>query len=265
MEFSITYTIDDYRECVRAVRKPVRSKRSLEPLWVGVGTAFLAIALVVITAMTQKVTPTGEIESTKTSTFAFSLLPCTVVLGAFWAIVIPRMDSINRRAFRPSLLMIYAAAAIGAAIGARHASATIPAPANNDRPIQDAVVSMLPLVIMFIGVWIAMLRYVRSTDRNAWNGQPLLHLLHTIRLSDDKLETESEKARHSYRWDAFMHFRETRNLFVLRTSKLQFVIIPKRACRDGAELEALRELIERKVPNADPGRAGFAIIPTPRN
>src|SRR5947207_9343598 len=132
MEFSITYTIDDYRECVREVRKPVRSKRSLEPLWVGIGTAFLAIALIVIAAMTQKVTPTGEIESTRTSTFVSLLLLYTVVLGALWAIFIPRLDWINRRAFRPSLLMIYLAAAIGAAIGAMHPPAALPAPTNND-------------------------------------------------------------------------------------------------------------------------------------
>ena len=104
---------------------------------------------------------------------------------------------------------------------------------------------------------------LKALYRRMWDGMSHLRLPHTARFSNERVEFENTNALCSYRWPAFVSFRETANLFVLQTSKYTFHMFPKRACRDGAQVDELRRLIEKNVANAEPVVFGFAVVAKP--
>ena len=69
--------------------------------------------------------------------------------------------------------------------------------------------------------------------------------------------------RTASQWQAFEGFRETPNLFVLYTSPLAFLIVPKRSFVDAAELDNFRGLVLNRVGRSSflPHAGGFPVLP----
>jgi hypothetical protein len=69
--------------------------------------------------------------------------------------------------------------------------------------------------------------------------------------------------RTTSQWQAFEGFRETPNLFVLYTSPLAFLIVPKRAFADAAQMDAFRGLALNRVGKSSflPQAGGFPVLP----
>jgi hypothetical protein len=120
--------------------------------------------------------------------------------------------------------------------------------------------------------WMALLVFIWLLIRSIstlqayrfWENQPHLLQRHTIRLSESGVEVQTVHVHHQYQWFAFMGFKETARLFVLMPSKLTMLMIPKRACKDAAELEQLRQLLGLHVPGAPAGPRGMPVIPFAR-
>jgi hypothetical protein len=261
MELSFTYTLDDYREGLAAVRKPMTAgkKRSRERLWVGLATGAAVLGLVIVVAVTQQTGPSGELIPTFWSIFATTLVPWAMVIGVLWALLVPRQDDVTRPAIRQMMLIVLFAGIASALIGAWNPP---PAPAAPEKPatLKEILLPFLPWAVVFFAIWTLLFRIISGLPRRAWDGQPHLKLPHRIRFSEASVEVESPAMRTTYQWSAFMCFRETKNLFILQPSKLIFVMIPKRACAGGAEIEALRRMLEERVPNANPAALGFAVV-----
>jgi hypothetical protein len=260
MELSFSYTYRDYTEGSAAVRKPIRrpGQRSWEPILVGTATFVAMIVLMVVFAMNNQELPTGELETSYLGRVAISMFAWTLILGLIWGFFITRMDPAVRGMVRWVLFLVAVSFIAQSAVQAAFTPAIeVEQPGAADRP---AYVALLPWVILFCGLFCAILLLIKVLNKTMWAGQQHLHPPHTIRFSEESVENETPTYRSVYRWEAFILYRESANLFILQIGRLAFVMIPKRACRDGQQVEDLRGLLERKVVSAQPRQTGFAVV-----
>jgi hypothetical protein len=96
-----------------------------------------------------------------------------------------------------------------------------------------------------------------------WEIQPPLRRPHQADFSDYGVIVSDAYVRTTSQWQAFEGFRETPNLFVLYTSPLAFLIVPKRAFADAAQMDAFRGLALNRVGKSSflPRQGGFPVLP----
>lgn len=259
MEITCTYTFADFRESLLAIRKsPGRSPKSREGLWAILIAFALMIAFAIMNNRMSQRGPSGQFIPTVWSTFAISMMPMTIILGILWALLVPRTDPVFRNLQRTSLLVLTAFILAAMAVGALHPPPPEPKPSSN-----DTFAELLPFGIILIGVLVVLIRVLRAQVWRSWIAQPHLQLRQTIRIADASVELQNERFHTTYQWQAFLCYRETTNLFVLQTSKLAFVMIPKRCCHDGSGIESLRTILESHVSNAHRTASGFPLSTTP--
>jgi hypothetical protein len=264
MELTFTYTLEEFREGLTAVRKPIRvgKRKSRESLWVGLTTGVLLFALLIVAALTQQMTANGEIVPTFASSVALSLIPWTLIIGIAWSLFVPRMDEINQGLLRKMLMLMIFAGLLGAVIGGWNPSLP-PPPPQKPATLKETLLPFIPWLLIFAILWIGIYRILRGLPKRMWDGQPNMKLPQAVKISNEALEMDSAAMRTVYQWSAFVCYRETKNLFLLQPSKLSFVIIPKRACADAGAVEALRRMVELHVPNAEPKPFGFTVTHPP--
>ena len=92
---------------------------------------------------------------------------------------------------------------------------------------------------------------------------PGLRRPHQADFSDYGVIVADAYVRTTSQWPAFEGFRETPNLFVLYTSPLAFLIVPKRAFAGPAEVDAFRGLVLNRVGKSSflPQAGGFPVLP----
>ena len=66
----------------------------------------------------------------------------------------------------------------------------------------------------------------------------------------DEVHTNSAQGASKLPWSTFTKYVETPEYFYLLMPRRGLSIIPKRACKDDWEVEALRDLITAKLPRA---------------
>jgi hypothetical protein len=112
---------------------------------------------------------------------------------------------------------------------------------------RDAVVRVLPIVVI-VGVGAIILWYgARGRIRRAWRGQPSLHLGHTFEFFDDRVLVDTTQSRTETKWTAFPRVLETPNLLLLYVSDVAFHILPKRSLAGAGELERFRGFLVNRV------------------
>ena len=72
----------------------------------------------------------------------------------------------------------------------------------------------------------------------------------TATFSADNVETRSAEGQSTVPWSIFTKYAETPDYFFLMMPLRGLSIIPKRACEDDFQLEALREVITANLPRA---------------
>src|SRR5262249_7964881 len=98
----------------------------------------------------------------------------------------------------------------------------------------------------------------RVLYRWVWKTQRHLHRPRTIDVSVDGVKVVEELSQHFYAWPAFHKFAETPNLFLLYSSAMTFVMLPKRAISDEQQ-SALRNMASYLVLHLEDARRGFAV------
>jgi hypothetical protein len=68
-----------------------------------------------------------------------------------------------------------------------------------------------------------------------------------VHVDDDGLRSQSDVSTGETKWEAFVKFRETPNLFMLYLGGRMSKVIPKRAFA-ASQVEEFRELLRRKLP-----------------
>ena len=96
-----------------------------------------------------------------------------------------------------------------------------------------------------------------------WEAQSPLRRPHQVEFYDYGVIVSNAYVRTTSQWQAFEGFRETPNLFVLYTSPLAFLIVPKRAFPDAAQIDAFRGLALNRVGKGSflPQHGGFPVLP----
>jgi hypothetical protein len=125
---------------------------------------------------------------------------------------------------------------------------------------------LIPLIPWAFIVAVALLAGTVQQRRGLyklWEVQPPLRRPHRADFSDYGVIVSDAFVRTASQWQAFEGFRETPNLFVLYTSPLAFLIVPKRAFADAAQLDAFRGLVLNRVGKSSflPQPGGFPVLP----
>lgn len=264
-EYAITF--EEFAEARKAHQ---RRKRFLseEPdqspkvgcAWIAGLFALVLVSLVVVYNKTGH-TFTGAdgrtwFESTSpVVTFLTEFLSWVGAVGCFWFIIV--RAPVGRRIAGPVMILFLLFGATYSLVTALTDSGT---PANTPPPGGNQwLLSLLPWVVLIIGMLLLVKRLVRRVVRVAWDGQPHLCDLHRLDASDERMAVGTPLMRIEYSWPAFLSYAETDNLFVLFFSALGYQIIPKRAFATTTDVDAFRELLSLKVPNDKPRPRGFEV------
>jgi hypothetical protein len=115
---------------------------------------------------------------------------------------------------------------------------------------------------LFFLTWFVILVFnkQRRDVRKLWDSQPAFHRLKTADVSAEGVVISDDKTRLEYRWQAFVGWRETKNLFMLVTSPKTSQFLPKRAFAGEEELSAMRAICELIPKSAN---AAFPVEPMP--
>ena len=263
MELNFTCTFEDFTEGMRTVRLPAKKSpvRNWEPVIAIVVGCFLGLVLMAVAGTMQLRAERAGVVAPFFARFAGSFGTWLILVAVVWAVMVRLVQPEMRKAIRAFALIAILTMAVS---GLLSAALENPAdPRHTPPPVQaqsTGLAGLLPLAVIVMGFGIGLMVMAKGIRRMSWAAQKHMHLPHTMRFRDDALEIEKPLVHYRYRWEAFVLFRETKNLFVLQPSRLAYWMIPKRACRDGQEVETLRQFLERKVVNAQPQTTGFAVV-----
>ena len=98
--------------------------------------------------------------------------------------------------------------------------------------------------------WCCLLWYAAAPYWRAVRVSPrtLFELRH-FSFSDESLSSSSASDSETLRWDCFQSTRENSEYFLLYTSEVNFLIIPKHSFGDPAEVGTFRTLLQQHIPS----------------
>lgn len=139
-------------------------------------------------------------------------------------------------------------------------AAPTPIPLSFHRAIEILPV-VVPWLLIFGLVWFFAFRQLRNNRRRE---NPILGRLHQMEVNQSGVTVTTTSGRREFHWSAFHAWQETAHLFLLydadpkRASVISAEVIPKRAIRNSADLDALRHLIASNVRAHD---SAFPVLP----
>jgi len=127
----------------------------------------------------------------------------------------------------------------------------------------DLLIPLIPWALLVAVLLLASAVQQRRGLYKLWEIQPPLGRPHQADFSDYGVIVSDAYVRTTSQWQAFEGLRETPNLFVLYTSPLAFLIVPKRAFADAAQMDAFRGLALNRVGKGSflPQQGGFPVLP----
>jgi hypothetical protein len=115
--------------------------------------------------------------------------------------------------------------------------------------------SFMPYGVVFLLIWGSFfrVRYSRTAMRKAFKNDPRLSERQEVTLCEEHATFCTETATNILSWMHFLHFAETKTLFVLMVSRTSAQLIPKRAFGSPEEMEELRGYALANVGNKPVG------------
>jgi hypothetical protein len=131
---------------------------------------------------------------------------------------------------------------------------------------QALMVGFAPWIVVLVAMVPFFNWYVKETRRLMWEQSPGLHRPHVLEVSDEGVVNSDTHGSSTYRWAAFVRFRETENLYILVLENSQFLMVPKRAISDPAMVMGFRAMIQSRIPEGyflTPTQGAFPVLPPP--
>jgi hypothetical protein len=197
-----------------------------------------------------------------------------VIAGVYWGVVGLRTAGKRAHGFvrpppplagvgvvTPALLAV-ALFAVCLLSNAYTPPAPLPAPQPTPPPLGESLRSaFLPFVpvvsLVACSIWI----FLRQFNRNLTRGfqlQVQLHRPATVQASPEWFIVTDEAHQTSYRWQAFIGWQETANLFLLYNSYATFEMVPKRAFASAEQIHQFTALLRQSI---GAGGVGFEVLP----
>jgi len=108
-------------------------------------------------------------------------------------------------------------------------------------------VSFVPWIIAVMVLPFILRIYTNALIRMQWLKKPSLQRPKMMELSDEHIVVHDLHSVTTYRWSAFLRFREMENLFVLMTEDSTFLMVPKRNLPDNATMVEFRALLQTHI------------------
>jgi hypothetical protein len=103
--------------------------------------------------------------------------------------------------------------------------------------------------------------FTRVTIRSTFAERNPLQRHHTITLATDGVSDVEPLAQHSYRWDAFGRWKETRNLLLLYLSANSIIPLPKRSFVSREQIDQCREMLRAMIDIPRSAQHAFEVMP----
>jgi hypothetical protein len=111
---------------------------------------------------------------------------------------------------------------------------------------------------VFVAFLIAFAVAVVRGGRRAFDREPIYHRMHTVHIGADGISLTNAVEQTSIRWEGYVKFGESANVFLLFTSKNSAQIIPKRAFATPADVEEFRAYATARIA---PPTSAFPVLP----
>jgi hypothetical protein len=141
----------------------------------------------------------------------------------------------------------------------QNAPAAAPAspPPANSNSLRDLLVPLIPWLLIFGFIWFFAFRQLRNVGATMWRNNPRWQMPTSLDIGPEGLHVTLPVLESHWRWNAFLGWAETKNLFILVTTAKERIGIPKRAI-DPALLDQLRYLFQASI---SPRIHGFPVLP----
>ena len=106
---------------------------------------------------------------------------------------------------------------------------------------------LVPFLVMLMAMFLMMLIFQKKMIAASWRQQAGLHRPRTLEFTDEQVTSMDGLITVNWKWDAFVRFRETRNLFLVVTEDSRFLIVPKRILIDPAMMMEFRALLQTHI------------------
>jgi hypothetical protein len=240
MLLHVNYEYRDYREALRAA---------------GMGTGFLGlygwIIALNMAIMCMRFLPEAPPAGAPTAGRQ-SLLPVLTVVAIFSALIIVTLltylGSLRRLKSPKPRKGIFGIIGWIVATLSLAGFAYLAASTSNPQLRRDAIAGAIPFIIILGIVTLMAWWFGKAYYRRYWASLEELHRPRSIQIDDGGVGINDGAIATSYAWRAFVRWRETENLFVLYTSKIGFVMIPKRAIGpDASAVATLRAMCNANI------------------
>ena len=124
--------------------------------------------------------------------------------------------------------------------------------------ISAILAPFLPWLVFFIFAAVHIRRLNRNQFRAMWDADPTVHTPRTLTPYAEGIAIADPFSQTHARWQAFVAFDETKDLFLLYVGRFMPYIIPKRAFPTQAEVDQFRALCQHSI---SPRPAAFPILP----
>jgi hypothetical protein len=210
--------------------------------------------------------PRGPLEVMMSS---FSLL----VVGVYWGVVALRTAGKRAHGFVrppppltnmgvvfPTLLWVFLFAV--SLVATAYVPASPPTPPQPPMPLGRLLRTVfLPFVPVVTFVAAAIWMFLRLHGRNitrSFELQLQMHRPGTIQVSQEWVIVTDDAQQTCYRWQAFVGWQETANLFLLYNSFVTFEMVPKRAFPSPEAIQHFTALVRQYIGE---GNVGFQVLP----
>ena len=137
-------------------------------------------------------------------------------------------------------------------------NSSAPPPANF---MENILLPLLPWLLILGCIWFFVFRNLRVRSRKVWEGNPQFQQVQIFDMSEEGVRIVNPLTETLYRWNAFVGWAETKNLFLLLLPNRSRVPVPKRAIGDQAEQQRFRDFVNARAH--EPTSAFPVVAPRP--
>jgi cytochrome bd-type quinol oxidase subunit 2 len=214
--------------------------------WYGI-IAVIILAINVYTSSTKEHFDGENGEGTSisyTSNLINWVLLLAVFAGAWWFIVRQQLSSKPSSIFNWKFFVLAILVLFGLSTFYSHSDSD-----NTWASIIPTLINWLLMLTIFGGLWAFIFNRIKKTTNTAQDTEKMLGDREMF-IEEAKVQLNTKTTETTYRWDSFIKWEQTPNLYLLFITSKSAILIPKRVFENPQQQLDFETLVKRKMPDS---------------